>query len=401
MRTFEQIPTLPEFKAKPRPEPINFYEPMVAVHNALGPILNFADRVWISDSAAIAEVLSSDRWVKGKSTVEPFQSIVPLHLISLEGELHQRLRSTATKALNYSQLKESLYPIIVDETRAFMAKLERSNLLHQLDKHCRAFSLDVISTALFTRGWGAQGAPKEGQNENTPTQFERNAQNLSQAMECLHWRISDLTDDGWRKDRMEGSYGPALSELEDWVANEVRSRRSSLADQASASDHASDQASGKASDQASDQAHASSGGASVGGGTPVGGRGHMSVGNMSVGGEDLLGKMMNNDRALDDWELTQLCLTFLTMGHENVASAIGKRNTLYTIHCTPHTVHYTLYIIHCTRYTVHHTLSPTLPPSLWGLKFVIGYSVDPGAACGGHCPTNSGAGGGAGTVWIE
>jgi len=132
--------------------------------------------------------------------------------------------------------------------------------LQNLDKHCRAFALDVMSAALFSSCWGAQ-------QDYSPS--NRLAYSLSKMMEGLHWRITDLTDDSWRHDRKSDEFGPYITTVEDWLAAEIQ-RRHGLQKQP----------------------------------------------------DDILGRLLLGAQ-LDDWELNQVCMTFLTMGHENVASAIS------------------------------------------------------------------------------
>merc|ERR1712217_160038 len=83
------------------------------------------------------------------------------------------------------------------------------------------------------------------------------------------------TDERWRQDRMSDEFGASIELLENWISKEISRRR----------------AAGRDADAE----------------------------------RDILGRFMAShaETELSDWELNQLCMTFLSMGHENVATAIA------------------------------------------------------------------------------
>jgi len=133
-----------------------------------------------------------------------------------------------------------------------------------LDKKCRALALDIMSEVLFAKSWHALD---DYSKEGNPAAWA-----LAEAMYVLHWRIVDFADARWRQNRYHGAEA-ILGILEGRVDQEIATHRRQLT-------------SGSAPD-------------------------------------DLLSFLLQRQPQLTTEELQGCCLTLLTMGHENVGSAMA------------------------------------------------------------------------------
>ena len=185
LEDFEDIPGL-EVPAKANSNP---YNSLLKCHKLLGPIfrLQFPDKtsvIYLADREAISRVLtdSEGQFTKGPTTVYPFQSLVPLHLISLPAGPEQlSLRSAAVKAISQKHLQQRCFPIVKTQAR-ILSRVLQNSVDRSVDSCCRAFSLDVITEALFGTSWGAQ-------LENSEHGNRKAASSLARIMEVLHWRV--------------------------------------------------------------------------------------------------------------------------------------------------------------------------------------------------------------------
>merc|ERR1719329_1864087 len=134
-----------------------------------------------------------------------------------------------------------------------------------IDRCCRAFALDVVSELLFGESWQAQrDYTKEGNVK---------AWALGELMYVLHWRVTDFSDTAWRQERYDGRGGELLNILEGFVRGEI--------------EH------------------------------------HRQLCEANTPRDDILTLLLQHEPSLDVSEIVSCCMTFLTMGHENVASAIA------------------------------------------------------------------------------
>ena len=162
---------------------------------------------------AISAVLLDEDgiWLKGKSTFEPFSSIVPKHLISLEGEESTRLRGTAQRCLG-EHLRPRLLKVASAAASRLASSLERpvgqaaAEIGPQFDALVRQTALEIISEGLFGAGEGWRAAEAGNAVSDSCSCGNRSrpllAKALSGMMHELHWRLTDLTAREWRTDRL-------------------------------------------------------------------------------------------------------------------------------------------------------------------------------------------------------
>jgi cytochrome P450 len=225
--------------------------------------------VMVSDAGEARRVLADSSLLKGPQTSEPFMSIVPQHLIAVEGAVHARLRKVAASVLN-DQVRGRLSGIALRHARALVGQLRgrsegRAVVVCDLDRLVRAVALDTISEGIFGTPWGAI-VDYSGSNTK--------AHALAQLMYVLHARVTDLTDRRWRE---PGARGGSEDEAATWRRVLVPFVRAEIS-----------------------SARAGAGAA-----------------------QSMLCEWIAQEPSLSDAELENLCLTFLTMGHENVSSGIA------------------------------------------------------------------------------
>ena len=301
---FEEIPFI---QAKPRERSLEPFDPLEAtmfIHNATdGPMYRFCikaadgpvESVWLNDEKGAKQILLDEEgiWRKGPQTYEPFASLVPLHLISLEGEYHSKMRVRAQTALNDAlasgripgdavrqRLVDNIQRAIADPTfKTWMgvrAELNGKTCLvtSTMDRILRSCALDIVTSALFGKSWGVI-------EDYTATNVKANA--LAELMHELHWRVADFTEREWRKNPRAGPAGRLLDTLDKFVLDEIDISRAKFASNPE----------------------------------------------------------RPSDRMLDDWakdesisteEIRNLAMTFLTMGSENVSTALSWCLVLFSEH---------------------------------------------------------------------
>jgi len=172
-----------------------------------------------------------------------------MHLISLEGEVHSKLRRVSQKVLA-NQVQERICLISFRHAIRLREKLilkQAPFSITDIDRILRSVALDIISEAIFGTSWNSLDGIDE-----------QKANALSTIMETLHWRINDLGDRSWRNRPFRPS-----KVLETYCLQEIRNPMP----------------------------------------------------------ESMLFEWMKYD--LSDDELQNLCMTFLTMGHENISTAMS------------------------------------------------------------------------------
>jgi cytochrome P450 len=259
----------------------------MTMHAADGDV----ESVWINDEAAAREVLQNrnGNWRKGPQTFEPFSSLVPKHLIALEGEEHQLLRASAQAALGdfiadgtISRIAQSVGARLVrmceraaaavgtaptkGAAEVWFASRGTYNshpvaLCSQVDKMFRAAALEIVSQALFGKSWGSL---------EDYSASNKLSDALARTMHELHWRVGDFSDREWRRNSRAGAAGELLDTLDAFIEQEIDASRLSAARNASCMLDA-----------------------------------------------------WTRDAKLSRDQVRNLCLTFLTMGHENIASGLA------------------------------------------------------------------------------
>jgi len=252
------------------------YRTIVAASD--GPV----ESVWINDEAAARQVLQDPDgiWRKGPQTFEPFSSLVPKHLIALEGEEHALMRVSAQSALNdliaedvlpsiaktvAHSLNNKLNQVVAGSQAVWFAQPGRFEnepvaICNQVDRMYRAAALDIVSTAIFGESWGAL---------DDYSASNKLADTLGKVMYELHWRVVDFTKRDWRLFHRAEPAGSLLDVLDAFIECEIDK---SLSRQEP---------------------------------TPC-----------------MLDSWTRNSKLSRDL-VRNLCLTFLTMGHENVASGLA------------------------------------------------------------------------------
>lgn len=99
----------------------------------------------------------------------------------------------------------------------------------------RAFSLDIISSAVFGEAWNAlddySGELRKHPaiHKLTPKYVESNpkAFALSEAMHTLHWRVTDLNQREWRQDPGSGGLRETLAPLHSFIQQSIEERKKS------------------------------------------------------------------------------------------------------------------------------------------------------------------------------
>ncbi len=261
----------------------NPYEALMVLQRVAGSPLLVVDTsaadgpvriVMVSDAGEARRVLADSSLLKGPQTSEPFMSVVPQHLIAVEGAAHARLRKVAVAVLN-DQVRGRLSGIALQHARTLVGQLRersagRAVVVRDLDRLVRAMALDTISEGIFGTPWGAIA-------DYSPSNAKAHA--LAQLMYVLHARVTDLTDRRWRE---PGAQGGSEDEAATWRRVLVPFVRAEI----------------------------SSARAGAGAGAGAG------------AAESMLREWIEQEPSLSDAELESLCLTFLTMGHENISSGI-------------------------------------------------------------------------------
>jgi cytochrome P450 len=210
---------------------------------------------------------------KGVGTRDPFLSLVPKHIIGLEtgGDIHNRMRGAAQEQLSIPNLKGKLLDNVFHHALTFEGKVEalsESGESIVVEKHIRALALDIISHSVFGKAWDAQ-LNYSGTNEKAAA--------LSGIMTALHWRVSDFVPD-WKIKGMTPIRREAdqhIATLRAFILQQLQQIRNA----------------GPMGDEAT---------------TPF-----------------LHDFAFMEDPVLTEEEIVNLCMTFLTMGHENVATALS------------------------------------------------------------------------------
>lgn len=274
---FQEIVTSDDFEIPPNP-----FQAYHVLQNLVGPLFRLritsgatgesSETLWLNDEAESRRILCcTDEWRKGRTTFAPFRSLVPLHLIALEGPQHARMRTAATKALNDLKYDGTVRLICDEVTTRFLESLESPSswlgelssseiVVESLDRRCRAYALDVVSTLLFSECWNAIDDYSERNHK---------AHALSSVMHVLHDRVTNADDTQWKRNARDGPANAHLNVLEKYVEDQIDTRAGD-----------------------------------------------------SRRRRDMLDVFLH-DETLSRDEVVNLCLTFLLMGHENVASALS------------------------------------------------------------------------------
>jgi len=297
MKKFDE---LPEIRARPLPRSDDPFDPMAPtlfIHSSLeSPIYKFNMKssegpvisVWLNDDNEAKRILLNEEgiWRKGPQTYEPFHSLVPRHLIGLEGEYHTKMRARAQGALG-DALAEGRIPgklmgeRLIQGIQSLLAAPKPSTIpmswmgnigtlngakvfvTTQLDKMLRSTALDIVSTAVFGQRWNVM-------DDYSSTNVK--ADTLAKVMAELHWRVADFAERKWRYDARQEPAGPLLDVLDAFVLDQIEQSRARVA------------------------------------------------------------KSQENTCMLDSWtrddtltteEVRNLCMTFLTMGSENVSTGLS------------------------------------------------------------------------------
>jgi len=215
-------------------------------------------RVWINDAKASLDILidKGKIWGKGNSTIWPFQSIVPLHIISLpEGPTHSAMREAAMVTL--SQQRERATTVALEHAHRLCWDLEASagQPVRNLDTLIRDAALGIISDLLFGGKDMFFGNGK--------------VDALKALMLILHERITNSSDRDWlRLQPGKGAAEAPRAKLLPFIREQIDLKK-----------------------QAPDGS--------------------------------FLSTWLEEFKHLTAEEIENLCLTFLTMGHENISSAIS------------------------------------------------------------------------------
>jgi cytochrome P450 len=246
------------------------------------------ESVWISDEDEARRVLANTEgiWRKGPQTFEPFSSLVPKHLISLEGEEHALVRAAAQTALSDcivdgliprqaalvgSKLVGKLRDCLIKQQPCWFAVKEGDMAVcTQVDKMFRGAALDIVSFAVFGESWNAL-------DDYSPTNPMADA--LAKVMHELHWRVVDMTNREWRRTPSMEPAGSLLNKLDAFIESQIDSA--------------------------------------------------LQRGTSRTAETCMLDVWVRNPNL--SRELVRNCLTFLTMGHENVASGMA-----WTLLCLAH-----------------------------------------------------------------
>ena len=187
MKAFDLIPTMeidfPSKMSRDNPKDSNPFEVHAKIHSAVeSPIYRFkiknmhgeiTESIWINDAKAGELILNDTKtWLKGPQTFEPFLSLVPLHLIGIEGDLHVKMRTNAQRALNQA-VDEFLPQIATKAANKLVTLLQNIGngtvknhwMVNEVknktitstcvDKMMRATTLEIISEALFGESWNS------------------------------------------------------------------------------------------------------------------------------------------------------------------------------------------------------------------------------------------------------
>jgi cytochrome P450 len=265
-----------------------------------GPV----ETVWVMDGKTSKEILVDEQNIyrKGKQTYEPFHSIVPMHLIGLEAEVHMLMRKAAQSALSdvisdgivqkfadeaCNKLIHRLHQIGNGEIKSWIGvRGENSNtvICTHVDKMFRGVALDTISGTIFGKSWNAI-------DDYSPTNIKADA--LARLMHELHWRVVDFNSREWRYNRLHEPVQSITNILESFVEDEIDKRLLLLLGR---TDNVAPSCmldiwceSLKTTTTTNSDSSSSN----------------------------------NNNEHLTREQIKNLCFTFLTMGHENIASALS------------------------------------------------------------------------------
>eukprot|EP00924_Labyrinthula_sp_SR-Ha-C_P003765 maker-scaffold_3-snap-gene-4.36-mRNA-1 protein AED:0.00 eAED:0.00 QI:64/1/1/1/0/0/3/80/459 len=174
-------------------------------------------QVYLMDGEVADDILlDTNKWVKGPTTSETFKSIVPKHLIAIEGDEHKIYRQLCQKGLNYLLTDTSLVRKSMEESYAklFQEEISFETEISNLDSLIRKNSMRIILNVVF------------GENVLSNDEKELFHTNVTFLMEELHYRVSDFTKRKWRNVEFEKdkTVYPIIAPLH-WVIVRIVSER--------------------------------------------------------------------------------------------------------------------------------------------------------------------------------
>ncbi|KAH9257348.1 hypothetical protein BASA81_004505 [Batrachochytrium salamandrivorans] len=292
-KPFASMPTMTA-RARPRsPEESNPFMITHLAHEGMEtPVFNLitidADKspvgnVMLNDEQECKRILvnSEGIWQKGPQTYEPFLSLVPKHLIGLEGPYHEFLREKAQDALAEAllngrvpgervanKLVNAIHKAIANpQTTSWIgkpAKFENREpclVITEFQRVIRSAALELVTETLFNHSWNVI---------DDYTAKNDKAYTLQLLMSELHYRVTDLTRRSWRRNHREEPVGSLQDKLDLFILSEI--------DASSA---------------------------------------------RSQGPETCMLDSWTRDVSLSREEIRNLCMTFLTMGSENVSTGLA------------------------------------------------------------------------------
>lgn len=213
----------------------------------------------------------------------PFLSLVPLHLIGLEGDEHQKIRQFAQKALN--QQTATRLPMIVSKKsdKLIVVKLDEysknNTTVENIDKLLRATALDIISEAIFGESWNALDDYSESNVK---------AYSLSNLMHELHWRITEYHEyQNWVRFPEREPVMSLLKPLKNFIFQEISKNKQYISS------------------------------------LSVAEREELLDSEYQTMLQFWVATALKAPDQLSDFEIYNLCMIFLTMGHENVATGVA------------------------------------------------------------------------------
>lgn len=188
------------------------------------------DTVWTQNGNAAREILRNDSgiWRKGPTTFRPFTSLVEKHLIALEGEEHGMMRKAAVEALGGAiasgrvgriaggvakELVDVLKGVATGNTESWIASKSKENAVSTcVDRMFRAAALDIITGMVFDDSWGAV-------KDYSPQNVKADA--LARVMYELHYRVSINSSREWETDPRTAGAGELLDILNNYIEQNI------------------------------------------------------------------------------------------------------------------------------------------------------------------------------------
>lgn len=245
METLKSLKDIPTIKTKARPRSMDESNPFMMTHLAHGamdsPMINLVmidgerhpvPNIMINDEAACRDILLDKEgiWRKGPQTYEPFLSLVPKHLIGLDGEYHAFLRGKAQDALAEAlgegrvpgskigaKLVQAITRAIETNHASWMGTVkefegQKCLVVPQLDRVFRSAALELITETIFGKSWHVI---------DDYTEANVKAITLQRLMYELHWRVTDLTQRTWRRNHREEPVGSLQDILDTYILDEI------------------------------------------------------------------------------------------------------------------------------------------------------------------------------------